>query len=91
MTYPSMRPVVLLHVNAVELTHTRTRVAIDRFNDDVKVVVHQTVGLAQSGVPCADFSQQAKPTLAICVVQEDVFASVATRGDVVQPAGQVKS
>ena len=82
MTYPSMRPVVLLPINAVGLTHARTQVASDRFNDDVKVVVHQRVSVAKPVVAHADFSQQVKPTLAICVVQEDVFASVATRGDV---------
>ena len=91
MAYPFMRPVVLLPINAVELTYARTQVAIDRFNDDVKVVVHQRVGGAQPVVAYVNFAQQVKLTLAICVDWEDVFASVATRGDVVQPAGQLKS
>ena len=38
--------VMPLGVNAVELAHACAQVAIDSFNDDVKVVVHQAVGVA---------------------------------------------
>ena len=36
-----------LCVHAVELTHTGAQVAFDGFHNDMKVVVHQAVGVAE--------------------------------------------
>lgn len=83
-----MRSVVPLGVNTIELAHARAQVAIDRLDDDVKVVVHQAIRVAQPVVTHTNLAQQVQPALTICIVQVNVFAPVATRGDVIQRAGE---
>lgn len=68
------------------LAHARTEVAIHRLDDDVEVVVHQAVGVANPVVALADLPEQGQPGLAIRVVKKDRLAPVAPRGDVEQAA-----
>ena len=49
--------VMPLGVNAVELAHTGAQVTIDGLHNDMKVVVHQAVGVAQPVVPGANIAQ----------------------------------
>ena len=47
VTDPVVRAVVPLGIDAVELAHTGAQVAVDGLYNDMKVVVHQAVGVAE--------------------------------------------
>lgn len=46
MTGSSARSVKELRINAVQLTHAERKIAVRRLDEEVVVVVHQTVGMA---------------------------------------------
>ena len=91
MTHPVMTAVVPLGVNAVKLPHTCAEVCVNGFYNDMKVVVHQAISMAKPVEPGADFTQQINPTLAISIAKINVFAPVAARCHVIQPAGKLDS
>ena len=49
--------VVPLRVNAIELAHTGAQVAVNGLHNDMKVVVHQAVGVAQPVMTGTDLAQ----------------------------------
>lgn len=75
-----------LGVDAVKLTHSTRQIGLRRFNEGVIMVWHQAVGMAAPVVTCDDISQNRKERESILVVQEDVLASVAAAGDVINRA-----
>ena len=82
MSDPVVHTVVPLGVHAVELAHARAEVAVNRFYNDMKVVVHQAVRVARPVVAGANLPQQSQPVLPISVIQKDGFAPVSARSDV---------
>ena len=80
-----------LCVDAVELSHASAQIALDRLHDDVEVVVHESVGVAYPVEAPADLAKEGEPALAVSIVQIDGPPPVATRGNVVQRAGEFNS
>ena len=80
-----------LCVGAVELSHASAQIAFDRLHDDVEVVVHEAVGVAYPVEAPADLAKEGEPVLAVSIVQIDGLPPVASRGNVVQSAGEFNS
>ena len=74
---------VPLRINAIELAHTRAQVAIDRLHNDMKMVVHQAVGMANPVKPATHLAEQIDPALPVRIAKVDVLAAVTPRCDVV--------
>ena len=47
MVHPRMAPIEALGIDAIQLPHPRGQIALGRLDEQVVVVVHQTVGMAQ--------------------------------------------
>ncbi|MDO9400190.1 MAG: hypothetical protein Q7T46_01805 [Polaromonas sp.] len=58
------------------------------YKGDVEVVVHEAVGVAYPIEALADLAEEGEPLLAVSIVQIDRLSPVATRGNVVQSAGE---
>lgn len=58
------------------------------YKGDVEVVVHEAVGVAYPVKTLADLAEEGEPLLAVSIVQIDRLSPVATRGNVVQSAGE---
>lgn len=54
MPCAAMRAVVPLGVGVIEMTYADAQIALHRFHHDVKVVVHQTIGVAHPVEVLAD-------------------------------------
>jgi hypothetical protein len=83
MPYPGVTSIDLLRVNPVQLPHPSREVAIWGLNEKVIVVPHQTVSMTKP-VETVDYAPQDRQKgLAVFVIKEDRFPSVATGGNVV--------
>ena len=91
MPDPPVNAVEALRIHAVELTHAASEIGFGRFDQEMIVIGHLTPGVADPVTPLADLAEDFKPADSIGIGQVDIFAPVATRGDVVNAAGEFKS
>lgn len=82
-----MRPVHPLRINPVELTHAICQVPLRRFDDQVVMVGHQAIRMANPVKPRANLGKQRQPGLAVSFREINILAPVTPRGNVVQTAG----
>ena len=79
MAHCSVTPVVALGIDAVELAHPLGKVRFRCFDDEVIVVVHQTVRMAEPVQAVNDLLQAFQEGVAIPIVIENIFSGVAPR------------
>jgi hypothetical protein len=84
MTDPAMALVVGLGVYPIELPHSFGQVSIRRFNNQMIVIVHQAIGMADPVKPLVDLSERIQEKFTITVMLEDRLALVAARCDMIQ-------
>jgi len=73
-----------LGMKAVDAVHRRADVGPRRLNQQVVVVSHQAVRVADQFLPFARERHESEERLPILVTEVDVLAYVASRGDVIQ-------
>ena len=61
------------------------------YKGDVEVVVHEAVGVAYPVKALADLAEEGEPLLTVSIVHIDRLSPVATRGNVVQSAGELNA
>jgi hypothetical protein len=83
MTGPPVRSVEKLRIHTVQLTHAERKIPVRGFDEEMVVVVHETVGMTVPVVAFVDMLQRTKEVLAVLVILEHGLLFVATRGDVV--------
>jgi hypothetical protein len=91
MPDPMMPTVVRLRVAAIELAHAEREIGLRRFNEQMIVVIHQTVGVAKPPVPIDDVGQQRQPLRPITVIVHDVLPGIAPTRDVVDGSGEFET
>ena len=64
-------------VGAQQPAHSFYEVSIGRFDDGMKVIRHQTIGMHLKTGLLASFSQRFQKILPIDIIQEDILSSVA--------------
>ena len=72
-----------LRVDAVEVAHASRQVRIGRFDQEMVVVGHQAVRVAEPPVPINCLCKGLKEGIAIRIGEEDLLTSVTTARDVV--------
>lgn len=84
------RPPVLtiepLAADAVELPHGARELGVGGLQQQVIMIAHQTVGMAEGMVALHDGGEDRQETLAVGVVGDDRLAPVASGRDVIEPA-----
>src|SRR2546430_14978301 len=74
-------------VSAEEPFHAQNEVRQRRFEDEVKMVRHEAIGMNLPARFAAAFAERFKKTDAIVVIQQDSFAAIAAVHDVIESAG----
>ena len=80
-----------LGLDPIEMTHSCGKVAFDRFHHKMIMVGHLAPGMANPVKPDARLSQDIEPAQPVAVIEINILAPVATRGDVIEPACQFDS
>lgn len=83
MADPPMPPIRRLGEDAVQLTHPLREIPLRRFEDEVVVVRHQTIGVTEPVEPLDDLRQHLEKGLAVPVVLVDRLTPIAARRDVI--------
>jgi len=68
MAAPTVPPVGLLRVNTIELAHPLGQIALWRFDHQVVMVGHQTVGMAQPIRVLDNLAENLQKKLTVAVV-----------------------
>ena len=68
---PLMLTIIGLRVAAVELPHHDRQIGLWRFDQEMRVIVHQTVGMAKPLVPIDHMGQQGQPLRPIADINHD--------------------
>lgn len=76
-----------LGINPVKLSHAEGKVAIGGFDQEMIVVAHEAVGVAQPVISFVDMLKGVEEVLAVLVVFEDSLFFVAARGNMIHSAG----
>lgn len=84
MTDPAMLLVIGLGVYPIELPHSFGQVSIRRFNDQMIVVIHQAISMADQMKSFVDLSKCVQEKFTITIVLEDRFALVSARRDMIK-------
>ena len=82
-----MQVVEKLRIHAVQLPHPDREVAVRRFNKEVIVVVHQTVGVADPIVSLVDVLEGVQEVDPVLVALENGLLFITPGGDVINSAG----
>lgn len=78
MTDPTMPFVEELCVNAVQLPHSDRQIAIRRFNEEMIVVSHETVAMANPMISPINVLKGVQEVFAVVVILEDRLLLVST-------------
>ena len=68
-------PVVSLGIDAVYLSHSLRKVSLRGFNDQMVMVVHETIGMAEPMKPLDNTTEKFQEVQAIFVVPEYLLAA----------------
>jgi len=83
MTHSVVPLVECLGVNPIQLSHASGEVAFGGFNQKVKVVIHEAIGMAEPVVALADLVEDEKKVLPILIIPVDGLLFVSPGGDMI--------
>ena len=72
-----------LCIPAIQLAHAEREIRLRGFKEEMIVVVHQTIGMAEPAVPIDDVREYREELRAVAVVHHDGLPGVPTARDVV--------
>jgi len=75
--------VVSLGIDAVELAHTHGEIGVWGLDQEVAMIVHETVGMAKPVVSFDHGIQDREEALSVLVIGEDLASCIASRGHMV--------
>ena len=76
-----------LRIDAVQLAHAEGEVSVRGLQEQMVMVVHEAVGMAQPVIAFLDVLKRPEEHFAVLIVLEDGLLLVAARGDVIDGAG----
>jgi hypothetical protein len=83
----AMTPVVVLCIEeTVDLPHPVRQIALRRFNQEVVMVIHEAIRVAEPMIPLDDLGEQARKALPICVIRVDGRTRVAAASHMINSA-----
>jgi hypothetical protein len=87
----AVAPVEALGIYAVQLAHAQRKVGIGGFEQQVVMVAHQAIGMADPAEAADDLTEHLQKQAAVFVVEIDVLPGIASGGDVVERTGEFES
>lgn len=91
MPAPLMAAVIGLRVPAIELAHPEREGGLRRFNQEMVVVIHQTIGMTEPAIPIDDMGEQREEGRAVPVIRHDSLAGIAATGHMVDGTGKFQT
>lgn len=72
-----------LSIDTIQLAHTEGEIAIGGFDEEMIVVVHKTVSMAEPVIPLIDMLKRSEKVIAVVIVLEYGFLFIAARGHMI--------
>jgi hypothetical protein len=88
MSRPLMPAVICLRVATVQLVHAKRQIRLWRFNQEMIVIVHHTIGVTEPAITLNDLSDPRQKLGAIAIALDDVLPGMAATGDEVERVGK---
>jgi len=87
MADPPVPFVEFLSVDAIQLPHAEGEIALRRFDDKVKVVIHEAIGMAEPIVAFIDLVESREKVLSICLILVNRLLFISPGGYVIHSPG----
>lgn len=78
-----MSPVIRLRVESIELPHPARQIGLRRFDQEMIVIVHQTIRMTQPAEPIHHMRDDGQETAPVGVVDNDRLPGIAATGNVI--------
>lgn len=91
MSDPFVTSIVIAGIGYIKLAHEFRKVSEGRFDQEVKMVYHEDIGVQLDGIDVQGLSEYLEKTSSISIVFEDCLPFIPTTGDVVDSVGVLDS
>ena len=81
MPHPRMSRVIRLCIVAIDLAHPERQISVQGFEQEMLVIVHQALGIAQPTIPINDMPEHGEWLRPVTVVHNDTLPGNAPTGD----------
>ena len=79
-----MLPIEKLGVDPIKLPHSERKIPLWGLNDQVIVIVHQTIGVTEPMVSSIDHAEEIQKGYTILLISEDRIFGIPARGKMVE-------
>jgi hypothetical protein len=83
MAHPRMPPVERLGIPTIQLSHTEGQIRLRRFHEEMIVIIHQTIRMAEPSIAIDDMREQGEKLRAVTVIGNDILPSIAATRDMI--------
>jgi hypothetical protein len=83
MPHPIMPLVESLRIDTVQLSHADRKISIGCINEQMVMVVHQAIGVAEPIVPMGNICKSIQKDLSVPIVSENCLSFVSSARDVI--------
>ena len=80
-----------LGIDTVQLPHAYRKISIGCINEQMVMIFHQAVGMAEPVVPKTNILQRIQEHLSVLIVSEDRLSFVSSAGDVIDSTWKLYS
>ena len=88
MPDPMMPTIVRLCVAAIELAHAEREIGLRRLDQQMIVVIHQAVRMAEPAIAIDHLGEHGLPLRAIPIIRHNILPGIASTRHVVHGAGK---
>jgi hypothetical protein len=81
--YPAMPLIESLRIDTVQLPHAYRKISVGCINEQMVMIVHQTVGVAEPIIPKGNIRKGIQEHLSVLIVSENWLSLVSSARDVV--------
>jgi hypothetical protein len=81
--YPAMPLIESLRIHTVQLPHAYRKISIGGINEQMVMIVHQAIGVAEPIVPKGNLRNRIEEHLSVLIVPENCFSFVSSARDVI--------
>src|SRR5262249_32141029 len=81
-----MPSVVVLRIETISLPHAVRQTALRRLNQEMVMVIHEAIRVAEPVIALDDLGEEGKEALPVCIIRVNGSARIAAAGHMIQSA-----
>jgi hypothetical protein len=83
MPYPAMPLIESLRIDTIQLTHAYRKISVGCINEQMLMIVHQAIGVAEPIIPKGNIGECIQEHLSVLIISENCLSFVSSARDVI--------